>query len=271
MDLCFNKIPPMKALTKYLYLLALTGISTGTILAQNWELAVPFAYNYTSLYNSHIANWRTNNFELGKKFSGGISAGMEIRYRFTDRWSLSGGVLYAFQQQRYNYNDLHTFNTKSDGIIYNNLKYLDMPLLVKLNIRKLYFETGPQLGILLKAEEGFDGINMKDVKQNFKKTSWSWNLGIGADFKINDRLGFFTAVRCGLGISDITVEYGSIDKIPGNSSIVTYGAHSMISSSSSSNFWDLVTGNYTSTPRTYSYEKTRRNFGGIRVGVVYSL
>lgn len=79
------------------------------------------------------------------------------------------------------------------------LTYLDIPLMVKLNLTESFMlEAGPQIGFNLAAKEEFDGDD-EDIKDAIKGTEFG--LGFGAGYQMNSGLGI--GIRYNLGLSNI--------------------------------------------------------------------
>jgi hypothetical protein len=83
---------------------------------------------------------------------------------------------------------------KYDGDAKVNMSYLNIPILAKYTTKAGFFaETGPQLGFLLSAKSKVDGES-GNVKDYFKKTDFSWALGIGyqsqSNIGVNARFNF---------------------------------------------------------------------------------
>lgn len=86
------------------------------------------------------------------------------------------------------------------GVKYRtNLSYINLPVLAQYMAGSGFrLETGPQLGILVKAE-GKAGSIESDVKNNYKTPDVSWAFGAG--YLTNVGLGF--DARYNLGLSNI--------------------------------------------------------------------
>jgi hypothetical protein len=81
----------------------------------------------------------------------------------------------------------------------NNLSYINVPILAQYMIGDGFrLQTGPQLGILVSAENKVNDIE-SDVKDSYKTPDFSWSFG--ASYLTNVGLGF--DARYNLGISNI--------------------------------------------------------------------
>ena len=81
-----------------------------------------------------------------------------------------------------------------------NLSYLNIPILVQAMVSDGFrFQTGPQVGFLLDAEQKLNGIEY-DVSDIFGTTDFSWSFGASYIFAS----GFGLDARYNLGISDIS-------------------------------------------------------------------
>lgn len=90
-----------------------------------------------------------------------------------------------------------------DGDDYKlNLNYINVPLLAKfISPSGFVAETGPQVGFLMSAKAKADGESI-DVKESFKKTDFSWALGLG----YQSPAGFGVNARYNLGLSKLDEE-----------------------------------------------------------------
>ncbi|MEM7486723.1 MAG: porin family protein [Bacteroidota bacterium] len=154
-----------------------------------------------------------NAQELGLGIKGGFNfsdisgdiagdTGYLTRYHFgvvaevpiSDKFSFQPELLYS--GQGYTLND--------DRV---DLDYLSMPLVGKYYVTKgLSLEAGPQIGLLLSAEEEEDNTDVKDF---FSSVDVGVNLGVG--YKFENGLNF--NVRYIVGLSDINDRDGLDAKI----------------------------------------------------------
>jgi hypothetical protein len=88
---------------------------------------------------------------------------------------------------------------KFEGDSKYNLDYLNVPVLARYTIPSGFFaETGPQLGFLVSAKAKNDG-DKTNVKDYFKKTDFSWALGVG--YLMQSNMG--VSARFNLGLSKL--------------------------------------------------------------------
>jgi hypothetical protein len=99
------------------------------------------------------------------------------------------------------------------------LSYLNVPILLRYNINDmLSIHAGPQFGVLMSAEEEFDG-DTSDVKDDFKGSDISGAFGIEVDLPM--KIGF--GARYVLGLSNALTDDGSFgDAKLKNSTIQVY-------------------------------------------------
>lgn len=77
--------------------------------------------------------------------------------------------------------------------------FLNIPVMAKyFVVEGLSIEAGPQIGILLKAEEEFDGEEL-DIKDSVKGIDFGLNFGLG--YQLDNGLNF--AARYNLGLTDL--------------------------------------------------------------------
>jgi hypothetical protein len=82
----------------------------------------------------------------------------------------------------------------------DKVNYINVPLLAQLMLGQGFrLETGPQVGFLVSAQSK-NGHSETSMRNNFKKTDFSWSFGAG--FLTTSRLGL--DVRYNLGISNIS-------------------------------------------------------------------
>jgi len=123
-----------------------------------------------------------------------FNAGALIKAPLTDALSVQPEVVYSGQ------------GIKGDGGKLA-LNYINIPVLLTYTMPQgLFFQTGPQLGILLSAKAKGDDGTTEDVKDAFKTTDFAWVFGTG--FLIPD-VNFGFNVRYNLGISSLGKEGGT--------------------------------------------------------------
>lgn len=103
------------------------------------------------------------------------NAGMLVQFALSDRFSLQPEVQYSLQGA-----DQHTVGGGQQFTLH--LDYVNIPVLVKYILPiGLFFETGPQLGLLVSAKDDYQGGSV-NVKDELKSTDFSWLFGAGYTF-----------------------------------------------------------------------------------------
>jgi hypothetical protein len=122
-------------------------------------------------------------------FIGGV-----VEVPITERLSFQPEVIYSKQGTTIEVPSENTFR-RIESVISQKLDYLNIPLLAKFNLADvLYLEAGPQVGVLLKAEQ--DDLDNKDA---FKSVDFGANLGVSIKFQSGINFGF----RYNFGLSNI--------------------------------------------------------------------
>lgn len=80
-----------------------------------------------------------------------------------------------------------------------NQGFILLPVMAKYSFGSVFAETGPQLGFLLSAKAKQDG-DKDNVKDAYKKTTFSWNVGVGYQPPASN---FGANLRFNLGLSRI--------------------------------------------------------------------
>jgi opacity protein-like surface antigen len=130
-------------------------------------------------------------FAEESKMKVGYYGGAYGRFHFTDKIAAQAEVLYSAQGAKIE---------DADDDYDRNLNYITVPVMFQYHLPLgLYFETGPQVSFLTKAQWK-DGDDKRDLKDITKKTDFAWVAGAG--FKITEELG--VNARYNIGISDFT-------------------------------------------------------------------
>lgn len=130
-------------------------------------------------------------FAKESKMKVGYYGGAYGRYHFTKTMAAQAEILYATQGAKID---------DGDGDYKHNLSYITVPVMFQYHLPVgLYFETGPQVSFLTKAELK-DGDNKLDVKDVTKNVDFSWVAGAG--YKITEEIG--VNARYGFGITDVS-------------------------------------------------------------------
>ena len=91
--------------------------------------------------------------DIANKF--GAHGGLVANFAFSDALSVQPEVLFSMKGAKFSDNDKLKYN----------LNYVDIPVMVQYNADGLFFEAGPQLGILTTAKLT-DGTNDFDTKSS---------------------------------------------------------------------------------------------------------
>lgn len=148
----------------------------------------------------------------------GSSAGVFTRLRLSQKYWFQPEILYSLQ------GGLKVTDSYSYKVIrQTDFRYLNIPLLIKYSpIKKLNFEIGPQLGILLKATQkrwnsydGHNGIktddhNTEKIRTDIKDRINSLDYGavIGAGYNFGNY--FEVGLRYVVGLRDVRKDVGGI-------------------------------------------------------------
>ncbi len=132
-----------------------------------------------------------SGFEGRSRVSG--HAGVFLHHTINRNWCFQPELLYSGEGQRY-------FSGGVERTL--ALGYLQLPLMIQYYpAPQVYFEAGPQFGLLLNAEDKADEesghINAKD---DF--TAAQVALGLGVGFKATEQLIFYG--RYNFGLTDVT-------------------------------------------------------------------
>ena len=135
------------------------------------------------------------NFATLTGFSGnarvGAHAGLFFHHTINDRLCFQPEILYSGEGQRY-------FDDGEERTL--ALDYIQIPLMIQyFPVKQLYFEFGPQLGILASAQDKGGGTNY-NVKDDFAPTQVGLNIGVGV--KASNSLGFYG--RYNFGLTDVS-------------------------------------------------------------------
>jgi len=121
----------------------------------------------------------------------GVHAGLFLHHTINDRLCFQPEILYSGEGQRY-------FDDGEERTL--ALDYIQIPLMIQyFPVKQLYFEFGPQLGILASAQDKGGGVNL-NVKDDFAPTQVGLNIGVGV--KVNNSLGFYG--RYNFGLTDVS-------------------------------------------------------------------
>jgi len=125
--------------------------------------------------------------------------GVFINHPISNKWSIQPELLY-------NGKGTHYFDAGEERTI--ALDYISIPVMFQYNAaRQLYFEFGPELGLLASAQDkGPRGDNI-NAKPDFRNNEIALNLGIG--FEATNKLGFYG--RYSFGLTDVSLFDNIVD------------------------------------------------------------
>lgn len=168
-----------KVLFTTMAVVALTFITNAQV-----RFGVKAGTNFSNLKVSHADDGDEN--ESGKS-KVGLHGGGFVTIPLSASFSLQPEALLSMEGAK---------DKEEDATL--NITYLNIPLLLQYNASGFFAETGPQLGLLLAANQKF-GDDSEDVKKQMKSTALSWALGAGYRF-VN---GVGIGARYNLGLSHL--------------------------------------------------------------------
>jgi hypothetical protein len=108
----------------------------------------------------------------------GLHAGAFANFGLSDMISIQPEVLYSQKGAQ--------FEENSD--VKYKLNYIDIPVMVKVNADGLFFEAGPQLGILAGAKLT-DGDTDVDIKEAHQTIDFGYAVGLGYQLESGPMIG----------------------------------------------------------------------------------
>lgn len=187
---------------KYLFLLL---ASSATFAQEKPKFGVNVGGTYSNIRGNEIAE--TN------KYDANFLIGASIEIPLNERFSLLGNLNYERKTFK------NTINVISDDpfdpvIITRNvdvkgrLEYLTIPVNLKYYIdknKRFYVNGGVFAGIFLNSNTKAEGENSNnDENDLFKTVDFGVNLGIGTNFKINEKNSLNLEVRHNYGLTNIS-------------------------------------------------------------------
>lgn len=169
------------------------------VMAQNQKvkLGVKAGLNISSL--------TFDESELRSSSKMGFTAGLMVEVPIAKNFSLQPELLYSQQGTKTSFFDQDVTNSNFKGTI--ELNYLNIPLMLKYYVIKgLSVQAGPQVGILLKANNkyqdnflGYENQESFNLKKYSSGVDTSVNFGLGYQYK--DK--FYTDFRYNLSYSNV--------------------------------------------------------------------
>ena len=146
---------------KKLFLLLIAAISLSLVHAQSINFGAKAGLNLANVTGSDAS---------GNSMLVSFHIGVLAQFSVTDAFSVQPEVLYSAQGAKFS----DAGESGSD-----KLGYINIPILSKYTTSSgFYGETGPQIGILLSANESEGGASTS-IKQYVSSTDFSWVFGIG--------------------------------------------------------------------------------------------
>jgi len=167
-------------------ILVIISICSEGLYAQGLDFGVKAGVN--------VANQKiSGDYEPDTKAMIGFHGGVFVTWMFTEKLGLQPEVLFSTQGSK------DSENIYDYAIITN---YVNVPVLVRYDINDMFsVHAGPQFGILISADEEFDG-DKQDIKDDFKTTDIGVAVGAEADLPANLGVG----VRYIIGVSNVLKE-----------------------------------------------------------------
>lgn len=153
----------------------------------------------------NISSLTFDESELRSSSKMGFTAGLMVEVPIAKNFSLQPELLYSQQGTKTSFFDQDVTNSNFKGTI--ELNYLNIPLMLKYYVIKgLSVQAGPQVGILLKANNkyqdnflGYENQESFNLKKYSSGVDTSVNFGLGYQYK--DK--FYTDFRYNLSYSNV--------------------------------------------------------------------
>lgn len=156
---------------------------------------------------STISNMETSGTELG--FNLGFY--FDIRSKKNPSWMINTGVIVkspmgAHGMPVYSLNDANLDNTFAGGSVDREIRYFNVPILIKYQFKNnIYLKTGPQLGLLAKAFDKFhkeydkgDVVYKHNIRDQIHVIDAGIALGAGYHMKVGNGLNITVQYYYGL-------------------------------------------------------------------------
>ncbi|MBF4494541.1 PorT family protein [Flavobacterium sp. MR2016-29] len=156
----------------------------------------------------NLANLTFDESELDSSSKTGFTAGLMVEIPVAKNFSIQPELLYSQQGTKISFSDQEVTNSNYKSKI--DLNYLNIPVMLKYYVLKgLSLQAGPQIGILLKANNeyrdnflGYENYENLDLKEYSTGIDTSVNLGLG--YQIKDK--FYTDLRYNISYSNVFKE-----------------------------------------------------------------
>jgi hypothetical protein len=169
-------------------LLVASGLSFFTVTAQN-AIGIKGGVNIASL----------SEFSGRSRISG--HGGLFLHHTINKNWCFQPELLFSGEGQRYISNGAeHTLA----------LDYLQLPLMIQYYpVPKIYVEAGPQVGVLISAQDKIDEFDEPhaNVKGDFSSAQVA--LGVGIGLKATEKIILYG--RYNFGLTDVSVFDNIVD------------------------------------------------------------
>lgn len=170
-----------------------------TVMAQNQKVKIGVKAGL------NISSLAFDENEMNSSSRTGFTAGVMVEIPLAKNFSFQPELLYSQQGGKTSFFDSEVTNSNYKGTL--ELNYLNIPLMLKYYVAKgLSVQAGPQIGILLKANnkyednflgyENHESFNLKDYSTGIDT---SVNFGLGYQFK--DK--FYTDLRYNISYSNV--------------------------------------------------------------------
>jgi len=136
----------------------------------------------------NIAN--LSGFEGNSRVSGHV--GVFLHHTINSSWCFQPELLYSGEGQRY-------FSNGEERTL--ALDYIQLPLMIQYYpTSQLYLEFGPQVGVLVSAQDKGNEVGHENVKDDFSTAQIA--LGVGLGFKVTNQAILYG--RYNFGLTDVT-------------------------------------------------------------------
>lgn len=175
------------------YLLALLLLAGARAQAQTVHFGLKFGVGFSRFVGTDVPD----NSLVGTFRKFGINAGGLAEIGLSDHWAVQPELLFTVKGTK------QIFSAPgSDQVLQQQLRYLDVPVLLKFKTHHVFVEAGPQLGLLLSAVETYErGASSSDTsnKDLFRTADPGYVLGLG----VQDTNGLLLGVRYNGGLANV--------------------------------------------------------------------